>query len=257
VVDLAGIDNADAFLPAQGERISDDKKVAELEANSFMFGVVPEVMPKEDDFVHLGEHAMAIEGLFQRLQSGAMAPQSAIEAIGSALQHSQMHLKKAEIGVPSESNVPKRQLIKQANVKFQQYQATFDKLVAAFQKQQQAGQEAVAKQQQEMSADALEQKRKDAETQASIARQDAIAQATIQRGNAVTEQAILDKRARTNADLEHSTAKTQAELHHDTLLTEQELLSKTRKTHQDLAVTDLKTAQELEQKQIDNQPPTV
>lgn len=255
VVDLAGVDNADAYLPAQGERIPDDKKVAELEANSFMFGVVPEVMPKEDDFVHLAEHSMAIEGLFQRLQSGAMSPQSAIEAIGVALQHSQQHLKKAETGVPQESNVPKRQLIKQANIKFQQYQAAFDKLVANFQQQQQANQEAVQKQQQKMTADALEQQRKDAIAKANIERADEIARASIEREQVRLENDILSSRAKTNQSIESSVAKTQADLEHDRALTNQELLSKTRKTHQEMAVTDLKTAQELEQKQIDNQTP--
>jgi hypothetical protein len=255
VVDLAGVDHADAFLPAQGERIPDDKKVAELEANSFMFGVVPEVMPKEDDIVHLGEHFQFLDAQFAKLGQGQLEPPKAIEYIGTALEHTKAHIGKMSTGVPEESNVPRRQLIKQVSTKQQQYEAQLQKLIAITQKQMQAEQEAVAKQQQEMTSDALEQKRKDMIAQADIARQDAIAKATIERGNTITEQSILDKRARTNADLEHKAAQTNADIHHDAITTEADILSKTRKTQQELAVNDILTAQELEQKRIDNSQP--
>lgn len=257
LIQRVGVDNVDTFLPPTEDRIPDDKKVAELESSLLLAGIVPDVMAGEIAMIHVGEHIQLADGIFGKLQQGGIVPPQAIEQLGATLQHIKAHLQIWGQSIGEESNSPDAQIFKQVNLKVNQMEGAFQKLVANTQRQMQAEQEAIAKQQQGMSAEVLEQKRKDMIAQAGIARADAVAKASIERGNTVTEQQLLDKRARTNADLEHQTAKTAAEIEHERALTNQELLSKTRKTHQELAATDLKTAQELEQSAIDNQPASV
>lgn len=239
VADLIGIDNVNAIVPAAGEAIPDDKKVAEVETSLFFNGITPEVMPNEIDSVHLAEHFQAMQGIFQRLQQGSIEPQKAIDALGAASQHSHAHIAKMGQGLPANSNGPTVQEIKQANIQLQQLDAQLQKLVQTYQQKQQSDQQAQAQSQQNQSADAMENARKDKLTQAEIARKDAESQATIAREN-----------AKTGTALQLSHAKVEQHLQHNVALTNQDLHATAAKTKQDLTARDLKTAQEIEQKHV-------
>ncbi len=249
-----GVDNVNSFLPATGERIPEDKKVAELESSLFLAGITPEVMPDEIPIVHIGEHLQFTDGTWSKIQQGELQPQVAIPQLGSAIQHIQQHIQLWQQRVGNESNSPDAQNLKQIKTKVQQQEAQLTKLIQNVQQQAQSQQEAEGKAQGKLSAEELDQQRKQLAFEAEEKRKQEAHVLNMQRIQAETENALLTKRALANSEIEHATARTNAHIHRDVTLTDAQIQEQARKTNQDLAINDLYTAQDLNA--VDKEPET-
>lgn len=215
------------LVPLQ-PRVPQDKKDAELEANSFVNGFVPEPLAAEDYEVHLAEHLSFSANAFQMLQAGELPQEEFLKRMGAAIPHMQEEHKMLS-QIQSKQGVAKElgQVINQMDQQFQQ-------IAQQFISSQQQEQQALAAEAQKQSAAAQEQERKNLETQADIARKDALARADIERDQMTAE-----------AEIEIEQTKATHEVIQKTQLTEASVISKAKKTRADVIAKDVTTTQKI------------
>lgn len=229
-----GVEVADQLVP-EVEAVPPGKKEAELESSLFLQGITPEVLPSDDDAVHLfTEHYPFLGAKLQEAGQGA-PPEQIISQYKAALDHCGMHVKKMEATTGKDNNGPRGQALKQARIQFQQFDAQLTRMLQNFASTQSRQQAEAIKAQQDLSAEEIKAQMEQAKFVRDQQRKDAEAQAKIGRTTALTQAELAAKRAQANAAIETMLAKTQADVQ-----------SKARRTQQDLAVNDLMTAQELQ-----------
>jgi len=239
------------FLVNEKPAVSPDKKIAELEANSFINGITPEISDGEDDSLHLFAEHLPFSGQTLKAADEGMEPQEALKRLSAAIPHMKMHAERLA------KNPIKKQDSVKANQAIQQVEAATQKLAQNFQQSQEAEGEAQQKEQEKMTAFQMEQERLSAESQARIAREDALAQADLALKTKKTDTDIQLSQDKAQNDIEVSQAKTQhgiidkkakaaTDIEATQALTTTDISSKARTTRAKIAATDLTTAQQLE-----------
>jgi len=249
VISNMGIDYG--FLVNETPPNTADKKIAELESNSFINGITPEISDNEDDETHLDEHLGFIAQTLQSAEQGQMDHKDALTRLLAAIPHAKEHVARLE-----QNPINKEKAVKYIQG-IQQMDAATQKLMQNLQQSQQAEQDAMEKEQQAQTAFQMEQARLDAELKAKIARDDAIAAADVQRKDQVAEAHTQIKQDVAGAGIEigqtvaahkilAEKTKSAVNVNNQIDKTNADVVSKAKVTKQKLVSDDLKTAQELE-----------
>lgn len=226
-----GLDYGELLVPSE-PRIPLDKKTAELEANSFINGIIPEILPEEDDLVHLQEHVSFCAETLAALEQQQIDPQSALARLIPAIEHSSMHAERLA------QNPTKQRESNDVNQMLQRLQSRIQQIGQNLAQEQQAAMEAAQREQQALSAEALKQQRENLKLQSEI-----------ERKQMETEAQIEMDRVQVEADVRSKAAKTAAEVASKIDLTQADISSKGAKTKADIVAKDVTTASKLRNEQ--------
>lgn len=235
-----GSDYIEVLVPME-DRVPIDAKQAELEANSFINGITPQVMPEEEDSVHLDQHFRFMAATLAKLEQQQIQPQEVLEIFSASIPHCQAHLQKMG------ANPAKKKETSEAAQVLQKFVMSATQIGQNLQQQQQAEAEATRVATEKLESEALNQRRENEKAAAEIERKNAIAQAEIERKQDLAEAEIEINQTKAASEIRTEQAIASSQIQSKEVESRVSVGMKARKARQEMAIKDLETSSKLSQ----------